>query len=150
MRFDRTKRISEEIKKIVSQLIMSEIKDPRIPPMTSVNHVETTKDLRFVTIYISLLADVDHKEVLDGLNSSKGFIRKAIGHELSLRYTPEPVFKIDDSIRDALYLSGLIDKVNHPKTGISPTASESDEDDEDDDFDDEDEQDDKDKDDTNE
>jgi len=148
MRFDRTKRISEEIKKIVSQLIMSEIKDPRIPPMTSVNHVETTKDLRFVTIYISLLSDVDPKEVLDGLNSSKGFIRKAIGHELSLRYTPEPVFKIDDSIRDALYLSGLIDKVNHPKSGPSVITED---DDDEEDFDDEDDDDDDlDKDDTNE
>lgn len=137
MGFDRTKRISEEIKKIVSQMILNDIKDPRIPPLTSVNHVETTKDLRFVTIYITLLSDVDHKEVLDGLNSAKGYIRKTIGHELSLRYTPEPIFKIDDTIKDALYLSGLIDRVNHLQKIKEESVSDDDsfdeeEDDEDD------------------
>lgn len=135
MRFERTKRISEEIKKIVSHLIMNEIKDPRIPPLTSVSHVDTTKDLRFVTLYISLLSEADPKEVLAGLNSAKGYIRKTIGHELSLRYTPEPLFKIDESIKDGVYMSHLIDKINHDQD--SAPQIEDDEDDEEEDLGDE-------------
>lgn len=113
MGYPRHKRISEEIKKIVSQLIMYDMKDPRIPPMTSVTHVETTNDLRFTTIYVSLLdPSADRQKALEGLNSAKGFIRRVIGTELKLHYTPEPLFKVDESIENSIYMSKLISSVN--------------------------------------
>lgn len=112
MGYPRNKRISEEIKKIVSQLIMYDIKDPRIPPMTSVTHVDTTNDLRFTTIYVSLLdPSADRQKALEGLNSAKGFIRREIGSELKLHYTPEPLFKMDESIENSIYMSKLIQSV---------------------------------------
>lgn len=113
MGYPRNKRISEEIKKIVSHLIMYEIKDPRIPSLTSVTHVETTRDLRFTYIYVSVLdSKADKGDIIDGLNSAKGFVRKEIGKELKLRYTPEPVFKMDESIETGIYISKLINDVN--------------------------------------
>lgn len=109
MAYPRHKRISEEIKKIVSQLIMYEIKDPRIPPMTGVTHVETTNDLRYTTIYISILdLQADRQKVLEGLNSAKGFVRKEIGKELKMHHTPEPIFKIDESIENSMYINKLL------------------------------------------
>ncbi len=112
MGYPRNKRISEEIKKIVSQLIMYDIKDPRIPAMTSVTHVDTTNDLRFTTIYISILdSSADRQKALEGLNSAKGFIRREIGTELKLHYTPEPLFKIDESIENSIYMNKLISSV---------------------------------------
>jgi len=107
--FDRNKRISEEIKKIVSELIQKEIKDPRIPPFTSVTEVTTTKDHRYCNIYISFLDDgVDAEEALKGLNNAKGYIRREIGAQIKLHYTPEPVFKVDASMKNAMHLEKVI------------------------------------------
>lgn len=113
MKFERTLRISEEIKKVVSHLIRFEIKDPRISSLTSITHVETTNDLRFVNIYISVLDGPEKAlETIKGLNSAKGFVRKAIGKEVKLRATPEPIFKLDDSIAQSVRMSQLITEVS--------------------------------------
>lgn len=113
MRFDRNKRISEEIKKIVSQMIMTEIKDPRVPPLTSVTHVETTRDHRYTYIYVSFLDDkVDVEEAMKGLNKAKGFIRREIGQQIKLHYTPEPVFRLDGSIKNAMHIQEVIRDLN--------------------------------------
>ncbi|MCK8058804.1 MULTISPECIES: 30S ribosome-binding factor RbfA [unclassified Fusibacter] len=113
MKFERTLRISEEIKKVVSHLIRFEIKDPRISSLTSITHVETTNDLRFVNIYISVLDGPEKAlETIKGLNSAKGFVRKAIGKEVKLRATPEPIFKLDDSIAQSVRMAQLITEVS--------------------------------------
>lgn len=116
MKFDRNKRISEEIKKIVSNLILNEIKDPRIPQFTSITHVETTRDHRYVYIYISFLQDnINIEEAMKGLNKAKGFIRREIGRVITLHYTPEPVFKLDESIKNAMHIEKVIHSldINH-------------------------------------
>lgn len=108
----RTKRISEEIKKIVSHQIMFNMKDPRISKLTSVIHVDTTNDLSFTNIYISVYdPKADPQKTLEGLNSAKGFIRKEIGKELKLRITPEPIFKLDTSIENGMYINQLLKDV---------------------------------------
>lgn len=108
----RTKRISEEIKKIVSHLIMVNMKDPRVSKMTSVVHVDTTNDLSYTNIYISVYdPKADPQKTLEGLNSAKGFIRKEIGRELKLRITPEPVFVLDRSIENGMYINQLLKDV---------------------------------------
>ncbi|WIV10903.1 30S ribosome-binding factor RbfA [Proteiniborus sp. MB09-C3] len=109
MSLKRLGRISEEIKKIVSNVIMSELKDPRISSMTSVTDVEVTRDLRYAKIYISVLgSQLDKEETLKGLESGKGFIRKEIGKNLNLRYTPEPLFYLDKSIEHGFKISKLL------------------------------------------
>ncbi len=112
----RTRRISEEIKKIVSHLIMFNMKDPRVSKMTSVVHVDTTNDLSFTNIYISVYdPKADPQKTLEGLNSAKGFIRKEIGKELKLRITPEPVFVLDRSIENGMYINQLLKDVGADK-----------------------------------
>ncbi|MCF6463294.1 30S ribosome-binding factor RbfA [Clostridium sp. Cult1] len=109
----RINRISEEIRKVVSELITREIKDPRVNLMTSVTKVQVTNDLSYANIYVSVLGDKEVKEdTLKGLKSAKGFIRKEIGNRIDLRHAPEPVFHLDESIEHSLYISKLIEKVN--------------------------------------
>lgn len=108
----RSRRISEEIKKIVSELIRNEIKDPRVSKMTSIVNVDTTRDLRYAYIYVSVLEDDMKEKTIEGLNRAKGFIRKSMGEALDLRYTPEPIFKLDESIENGIYISNLIRQVN--------------------------------------
>lgn len=109
----RINRISEEVKKVVSDLIQNEIKDPRISGMPSVNKVSVTKDLRFAKIYISVLgSEEDKASTIEGLQSAKGFVRKEIGNRIDLRHVPEPLFELDESIEKALYMTKLIEEVN--------------------------------------
>ena len=109
----RINRISEEVKKIVSELLTRGLKDPRINSMTSITKVEVTGDLRYANIFVSVLGDKSVKdETLKGLESAKGFIRKEIGSKIDLRYVPEPIFHLDESIEQGIYISKLIDKVN--------------------------------------
>ncbi|WIF94682.1 30S ribosome-binding factor RbfA [Caminicella sporogenes] len=113
MKYARTNRISEEIKKIVSSIIMNQLKDPRISKLTSITHVDTTNDLRYTNIYISIFDDsVDKNETIEALNNAKGYIRRELGKHLKVRYTPEPIFKLDESIEHGVYMSKLIEKVN--------------------------------------
>ncbi|KPU28171.1 ribosome-binding factor A [Caloranaerobacter sp. TR13] len=109
----RLKRISEEIKKIVSDLIREGLKDPRISMLTSITEVEVTKDLRYAKIYVSILGNEDEREAtLTGLKNATSFIRKEIGNKLKIRYTPEPVFYLDKSIERGIYISQLLNKIN--------------------------------------
>ncbi len=109
----RISRISEEVKKVVSDLLFKGLKDPRVNSMTSVTNVEVTRDLRFAKIYVSVLGSQEEKEAsLEGLESAKGFIRKEIGSRIDLRYAPEPLFYLDDSIEQGIYMTKLIDEVN--------------------------------------
>ena len=110
---NRLIRINDEIKKEVSEILRAELKDPRICAMTSVVKVDTTVDLKYCKIYISVLgSDEQKKEVMAGVKSSAGFIRKLLAQKINLRNTPELQFILDDSMEYAFRLSKLIDEVN--------------------------------------
>lgn len=109
----RLNRISEEVKRVISELITNGLKDPRINNMTTITKVEVTRDLSFANTYVSVLGDKKDKEnTLAGLNNAKGFIRSEIARKIDLRYSPEPIFYLDESIEQGIYLSKLIDEVN--------------------------------------
>lgn len=106
---DRTNRISEEMKKEVSSIIQNELKDPRLPQMTSVMSANVTKDLRYAKIYVSVFGGAEEKKnALSALKSAAGFIRREVGHRMQLRYTPEMQFELDDSIERGAYMTKLI------------------------------------------
>ncbi len=113
---DRTDRISEEMKKEVSAIIQNELKDPRLTKMISVTTAEVTRDLRYAKVYISVLGDENDKNnAIQGLKSAAGFIRREIGQRLKLRYTPEILFELDNSIERGVYLNKLINDTLHGK-----------------------------------
>ncbi|MMZ64516.1 Ribosome-binding factor A [compost metagenome] len=95
---NRTGRVSEQIKKELSVLIQSELKDPRIGFVT-VTGVDVTNDLSQAKIYLSVFGDEDaKKDSLKGLEKANGFLRTELGKRIRLRHTPELIFKIDESI----------------------------------------------------
>ena len=109
---NRTRRIAEEIRKIVSTMLINGIKDPRINSLVSVTDVEVTSDLSYAYIYVSILGG-DEESTLDGLKSACGYIRREVGKNIKLRHTPEIIFKIDDSLLKGMYMDELIKKVNN-------------------------------------
>lgn len=113
MNIKRANRIGEEIRKIISELLLNGLKDPRVSSMTTINKVDVTRDLSYAKIYVSVLGDDQEKdETIEGLNSAKGFVRKTIGSNLDIRYIPQPIFILDDSIEEGIRMSKLIDDVN--------------------------------------
>ena len=109
---NRTRRIAEEIRKIVSTMLINGIKDPRINSLVSVTDVEVTSDVSYAYIYVSILGG-DEESTLDGLKSACGYIRREVGKNIKIRHTPEIIFKIDDSLLKGMYMDELIKKVNN-------------------------------------
>jgi len=107
----RIGRINEEIQKEISSLIRT-LKDPRVQDaMISVTTVDTTGDLRYSKIYISVLQKEKSKDVIKGLKSAGGYLRREIGNKLKLRYTPELVFVEDDSITQGAKMYALLNSL---------------------------------------
>ena len=105
-------RINGEVLKELSRIILREIKDPRISPMTSVVSVEVTPDLKYCKAYISVLGDeAAAKETLEGLRNAVGYIRSALARSVNLRNTPEITFILDQSIEYGVHMTRLIDDV---------------------------------------
>ena len=107
MASNRIGRINEEIQREMSALIPT-VKDPRVTGMISVTRVDTTNDLRYAKIYVSMLDKGSAREVVRGLKSAAGYLRREIGHNLSLRYTPELLFIEDDSIGHGAHILEML------------------------------------------
>lgn len=106
---NRIGRINEEIQRELSTLLLN-VKDPRVSGMISITAVDTTSDLRHAKIFISPLNKDSSKDVLKGLKSASGWLRRELGHNLDLRYTPELTFVLDDSIDKGAHILDLLRK----------------------------------------
>lgn len=107
-------RINGEIQRKLSNIIRTELKDPRIGMMTSVTDVEAAPDLKTCKVYISVLGNQEEsKATIQGLRSAEGFIRRMLAKNLNLRNTPELTFVLDESIAYGVAMSKLIDEVTH-------------------------------------
>ena len=105
---NRIGRINEEIQRELSML-MRTLKDPRLQSgLLTITHVETTPDLRFSKIFVSALNKEQEKEMLKGLKSAAGYLRRELGSALKLRYTPELHFVADDSIQQGAHILEML------------------------------------------
>ncbi|MBE5880113.1 MAG: 30S ribosome-binding factor RbfA [Lachnospiraceae bacterium] len=108
-------RINGEVQRVLAEIIRSELKDPRINPMTTVMEVEVAPDLKSAKAFISVLGDAQSQaDTLAGLNSAVGFIRNQLAKKINLRNTPEIRFIMDQSVEYGINMSKLIDEVNAP------------------------------------
>ena len=123
----RQERLGEEIKKIISELLLKDLKDPRLSAMISITAVEVTSDGSYATVYLSVLglnpksetAEEEQQEVIEALKRAKGFIRKEIGRKIKLRHVPDLIFKIDKSLEYGRHISRIIDDldIKHDEDG---------------------------------
>ena len=110
MATNRINRINEDIQRELASLIRT-VKDPRVHGLISITRVDTTTDLRYCRGYVSVLDHSDVKEVVKGLKSAAGYLRRELGRVLTLRYTPELQFIEDDSIERGVRMVSMIDRV---------------------------------------
>ena len=118
-------RINSEVQRELSNIIRTEVKDPRIHPMTSVVAVNVAPDLKSCKAYISVLGSEEAaKETLAGLKNAEGYIRRALAKSVNLRNTPEIKFILDQSIEYGVHMTRLIDEVVGEDDGEAEDGSE--------------------------
>ncbi|MFP4021937.1 MAG: 30S ribosome-binding factor RbfA [Halanaerobium sp.] len=104
----RAVRVGELLKEEISQIVLREMKDPRIG-FVSVTDVEVSGDLRHAKVFISVYGtDKEKEETLEGLQQAQGFVRKLVGERVKIHHTPEIIFRYDDSIENGVHISEII------------------------------------------
>ena len=111
MASNRIGRINEEIQRELSDLIRG-LKDPRVQTMLSITRVDTTSDLRYAKVHISVLEESRENEAMKGLRSAGGWLRRELGQKLQLRYTPELVFELDDSLKYGAHMYDQLSRLS--------------------------------------
>ena len=108
MASNKLQRINEDISRTLSALLR-EVKDPRVQQgMISVVAVETTPDLKFAKVHISVMGLTDEKGLMRGLSSAAGYLRRELGRALDIRHTPELTFKLDKSMEHGAHVSKIL------------------------------------------
>ena len=111
MASNRILLINEEIQKELSALLRT-VKDPRVQDvMISITRVETTPALRYTKVYVSFLQEEKAADAMKGLKYAAGFLRRQLGNNLKLRYSPEIVWALDDSITYGAKMLKLINSL---------------------------------------
>ena len=118
--FSRASRLADQIQRDLSEVIRTELKDPRVG-MVTITAVEVSRDLSHARVFVTSLAGVQAmEESLRALQHAAGFLRSRLAHSLSLRTVPELQFAYDESIERGARLSRLIDEANQPAAGSDP------------------------------
>ena len=95
----KNNRVSGEVRRVLAEIIRSDIKDPRVSEFVSVVETYVAPDLKTCKAYISVLGPKEELEkTVEGLKSAEGYIRRELARRLNLRNTPEITFIADDSI----------------------------------------------------
>ena len=129
----RSGRLGEEIRRITSELLLRELKDPRFDKaMVSITAVDVTDDSSYATIFITALgygahkdlSEEDKEDILAAFRSAKGIIRSEIGKQVKLRHVPDLLFKIDRSMEYGRHMEAVIDRLNIQRDTKEEAAKE--------------------------
>lgn len=108
----RIERYDEDIKYYLSKIIGEEIKDPKLNCLISITSVETTKDLRYAKVYVSIFGTKYTNQAFAELEKAKGYIKKRLGQMLKARSIPDIEFILDDSMEYGAYMDEVINNLN--------------------------------------
>lgn len=113
----RVSRVSAQIRREVSQLLLNEIKDDRVGAgMVSITDVQVSNDLQHAKIFVSVYGTPEAKaETMEGLAASTAFVRQKLGQRIRLRRVPEVVFKEDDSLERGDRMINLLDRLSRDR-----------------------------------
>ena len=111
MRFKRSEKVGDQIREEISQILLRELKDPRIGFVT-ITKVALSDDLRIAKVYYSVFGGKEEKEAsYQGLESAKGYIKRELGRRVRLKYMPEISFMFDDSLEYGEHIEELLQGV---------------------------------------
>jgi ribosome-binding factor A len=120
----RTDRLNSLLQEVIAEVIMREIRNPKISKLITVKKVEITKDLHYAKVYISMLgSDLEKKETLKALKSAAGYISTRAAKKVVMRYFPSLTFHMDDTLEDEIRIHSLLEKI-HDEQQNRPTPPE--------------------------
>lgn len=113
----RVKRLNSLLKEVLSEVIMSEVKDPRMAPLVTVTSVDITNDLHYAKVYISVIGtEKQRRETLEALESAAGFIGVNASKKVVMRYFPSLTFKLDTTADDQMKIDALLEKIHQEES----------------------------------
>ena len=107
----RKERLGEELKKILGQAFLENIKDPKIGFVT-ITKIDVTRDLSHAKVYISVLENKKEKDTMNALNKAEGYLRSIVAHQLDLRVAPKITFVVDESMAYSMKINCLLKKIS--------------------------------------
>jgi len=108
----RKLRINELLRREISQILSQQINDPRLSGLVSITQTDTSPDLKYAKVLVSVMGNREDKEAaIRGLTSASGFLRKELGLRLALRHVPQLTFVMDDNIEYAQNMLKLMDSL---------------------------------------
>ena len=109
----RKKGLEKEISRIIGMTILTEVKNEKIKNLVTVHKTELTKDGRYLDTFsiLNLKDNVNKEKILEELNKLKGFFRKKVGSQLSIRFVPEIRIHLDDSVEYGIKIASLLNEV---------------------------------------
>lgn len=109
----RIKRLNSLLKEVLSEVIMNEVKDPRMAPLVTVAEVDISNDLHHAKVFISIIGDDKQKrETIEALESAAGFIGIHAAKKVVMRYFPTLTFKLDTTVEKQMKIDALLDKIH--------------------------------------
>ena len=111
----RIERINSQLRSEISKMILTDIKDPRISGVVSITRVETTGDMSYAKVYVSVYgSDTDKRNTLKAMSSARGFIQNELLHRLAIRRPPSLSFRLDETIEQGNEILELLDSLDIP------------------------------------
>ena len=111
----RAQRVSEELKKILSQILLEELSDPRLGFVT-LTHIDLTDDLRYARVYYSVLGSDEQKEsTAEALEEQAGYIRRLAVERINMKFAMEIKFEVDKSIDHSFQIDSILKKIHKNK-----------------------------------
>lgn len=109
----RADRIKKTLMKEISDIIQKNIRDPRIPTIVSVTDIDLSADYRHAKVFVSIFgSEEEKKNAMEALEEKTSYVRGEIGKRVRLRFTPEILFRLDDSLERGSRITELIDKIS--------------------------------------
>lgn len=116
----RIARLNDAFREEISDLLRRQVKDPRLAVFITITRVETSADISHAKVYVSVMgSEEDRDAALRGLEAASPFLRRQMGHRLSLRRMPELSFRRDDSMEQGAHVLELLDEVSEQETPSS-------------------------------
>lgn len=112
---NRSHRVGDQILREISDLLLKKVKDPRLKGVT-LTDVSVSRDLRRAYVYYSIFGEGEQKkQVQEGFDSAKGYIRREIGERLQLRYVPDVQFRHDNSLEYGQKMERILEELSSAK-----------------------------------
>ena len=113
----RASRVAEELRKIVSQMLLEDLSHPGLGFVT-ITHIEVTDDLRFARIYYSVLGDEEKKQsTAEALEDQLGYIRRLVAGRINMKFAIDIQFEVDRSIDQSFHIDSILKRIKKDKPG---------------------------------